>query len=201
MLVGYYTCVCFFLLVVSLNITTRTLTFVFLIFFSDMSTLPFDLYKGTSRKKRLTKTAGESSNPSAKKVRAENPATSPTLADPARKIPPTSPEVAVLETLQGLRTPPTQVAEGLRVEVVGLGHSLTQPSREPEKTNDPTVEAGEEDITKQVFEGVARMNVDRVDRLAKNRKYLKMASSFPNYNNDQAFTRGANDIVMVSFYS
>ena len=103
-----------------------------------------------------------------------------------------------METPQG-GDPLAQVAERSGVQVAGSSHSLTQPSGGPEKTSDPTVEAGGEDATKQVFKSVARMTVDRVDRLTKNKNYVRVSSSFPNYDIGQAFTRGANDIAMVSF--
>ena len=64
----------------------------------------------------------------------------------------------------------------------------------------PVEEPTLEDAT-QVFESVIQMTADRVQRLAKHKKYVIAASSFPSYNIGQEFTRGANDISMVSFSS
>ena len=63
------------------------------------------------------------------------------------------------------------------------------------------MEDSEEAATRQVLEGMARMTSERVEKLTKSRKYLKVASAFPNYNVRQAFTRGANDIILVSLSS
>ena len=61
----------------------------------------------------------------------------------------------------------------------------------------PSVEPVVEDVA-QVFEKVISMSTDRVQKLAAHRKYAKAASSFPGYNFGQAFSRGLNDVAMVS---
>lgn len=64
---------------------------------------------------------------------------------------------------------------------------------EPPSTTEPVVE----DVA-QVFEKVISMSADRVQKFATHRKYSKAASSFVGYNFGQAFSRGLNDVAMVS---
>ena len=52
---------------------------------------------------------------------------------------------------------------------------------------------------KQVFDSVFKMTLDRVEKVHKNKKYLKASSSFAGYNFGSAFSRAVNDITMVSF--
>ena len=92
------------------------------------------------------------------------------------------PDVEVVETPSRVATPPAQAAEEPRVEV----HDIPSPHEEP------VVENTREGARKELF--------DSVEKVHKNRKYLKASSSFSEYNIGQAFTRGANDIVMVSFF-
>ena len=94
---------------------------------------------------------------------------------------------------------------------VGLLGRRNRPSRsvvpEAQRFEEPAAGVGEEmpsasepvvEDVAQVFEKVISMSADRVQKLATHRKYSKAASSFPGYNFGQAFSRGLNDIAMVS---
>ena len=141
----------------------------------------FDLYKGTVGSKIKSKTTGESSQPVSKKVWTEEPVA-------AQEIPSTLSEVEISETLSKVTTPSAQVAEEPGVQV----HDI------PSLVEEPVVENTREEVRKELFKIVARLTAERVDKVSKNRKYLKASSSFSKCNINQAFTRGANDIVMVS---
>ena len=114
-----------------------------------------------------SKVARESSQSAPKKARVEESVA-------AAEIPSVMPDVEVVETPPRRATsPPVQTAEESRVPVPDI------PS--------PVVEPVVEDAT-QVFESVIQMTADWVQRLAKHKKYIKAASSFPSYYIGQALT-------------
>lgn len=106
-----------------------------------------------------------------------------------------------MESPQGMMTPPTQVAEESRAEVAKSGRTLTQSLRESQASSWPVEEGDKEAATKRVLEEVARLTSERLDKLTKSQKYLKVASSFPTYNCPQAFVQRANDLLSVSISS
>ena len=68
----------------------------------------------------------------------------------------------------------------------------------PSPVDEPLMENTKEAIQK-LFDSVAKMTAARVKKVHKNKKYVNASSYFSEYNVGQAFSRGANDIVMVSF--
>ena len=78
------------------------------------------------------------------------------------------PNVEVVETPSRVATPPAQASEEPRVEV----HDIPSPHKEP------VVENTTEEATKEMFDSVARMTAERVEKVHKNRKYLKASASF-----------------------
>ena len=137
----------------------------------------YDLYKGMSQSKWKYKTPGESSQQPPKKSRTEEPSTA--VPETASAVP----EVEILETPRRVSSPPAQVVEEPAAEVMD----------EPPPAEEPVVEG-----VAQVFESVIQMATERVQKLAKHKKYAKAASSFPGYNFGQAFSRGLNDVSVVS---
>lgn len=100
------------------------------------------------------------------------------------------PAKVVINSPQGMRTPPTQVVEGLRDEVAGSGRTLTQPSRETKPSNQTVEDASEEPAVKKVLGGVVRMATDQVQKLIRSQTFLKGVSSLPHYAPMKAFARG-----------
>lgn len=143
----------------------------------------FDLYKGVSRGKRKNKTPRESSPKPPKKSRTEELSIPvPEPASVAQETTSVEPEVKILEMYR-VSSPPAPVFE--EPDVVAQD--------EPSHVEEPVVG----DVAK-VFDNVIHMTTDRVLKLAKHRKYAKSSSSFPAYNFGQAFSRGLNDVTMVS---
>ena len=140
-----------------------------------------DLYKSSARGKR--KSQGESSQSFPKKVRVEEPAVG---------VPPEVPVVEVVESpARGVESPRADtVADEPRVEEV---HSIPSPVEDAAEVN-----TSRED-RQQIFDSVFRMTATRIEKVHKNKKYLKASSSFAGYNFGSAFNRAANDLTMVSF--
>lgn len=63
---------------------------------------------------------------------------------PVSSVLPFPPEEVFLESPQGMRTPPTQIAEGSGAEMAEAGRSSTQPLREQKPSNNTTKKVGEE---------------------------------------------------------
>ena len=145
-----------------------------LCFSAEMSS-SYDLYKGNNRSKRKAKT-GESSQASAKRAKVVEPEVVP-------EVPSTVPVVEVEDSPSRAAVPEAQIFE--------------EPAAEVEEELPSAAEPVVEDVA-QVFEKVISMSTDRVQKLATHRKYSKAASSFVEYNFGQAFSRGLNDIAMVS---
>lgn len=135
----------------------------------------YDLYKVSARYKRKGKSE-ECSQPAAKKTKVVEPKVVP-------EVPSTVPVVEVEDSPSRVVTPEAQVTE--------------EPSAEVRDEPPSFVEPAVEDIA-QVFEKVISMSTDRVQKLATQWKYSKAAFSFPGYNFGQAFSRGLNDVTMVS---
>ena len=93
--------------------------------------------------------------------------------------------------------PVVEVGESLSRVAVPYGQVFEEPAVEVGEDMPSAAEPAVEDVA-QVFEKVISMSADRVQKLATHRKYSKAASSFPGYNFGQAFSRGLNDIAMVS---
>lgn len=146
-----------------------------LCFFSPEMSSSYDLYKGNARSKRKAKT-GESSQPAAKKTKVVDP-------EVVLKVPLTGPVVEVEDSSSKVVTPEAQVVEEPAAEV----------RDEPQSAAEPVVE----DVS-QVFYKVIHMTTYRAIKLATHQKYSKAASSFPGYNFGQTFSRGLNDVTMVS---
>ena len=100
------------------------------------------------------------------------------------EVPSTVPAAEVEKSPRRVATIEVQVTEEPTAEVMD----------EPPTTAEPVVE----DVA-QVFEKLIEMSVDRVQKLATHRKNSKVASSFPGYKFVQAFSRGLDDVAMVSF--
>ena len=137
----------------------------------------YNLYKGNAQK-RKGKVAGESSQASAKKTRVTEQEVMP-------EIPSTVPVVEVDGSPSRAATPEAQIFE--------------EPAAAVEEEMPSAAEPVGEDVA-QVFKKVISMSTDRVQKLATHRKYSKVASSFIGYNFGQAFSRGLNDVAMVSLY-
>ena len=144
-----------------------------LCFSAEMSS-SYDLYKGNARSKRKAK-IGESSQATAKKAKVTEPEVAP-------EVPSTVPMVEVEDSPIRTAVPEAQPFE----------EPATEVGEEMPSASEPVVE----DVA-QVFDKVISMSADRVQKLATHRKYSKAASSFPDYNFGQAFSRGLNDIAMV----
>ena len=139
----------------------------------------YNLYKGNARK-RKGKVAGESSQASAKKTKVSKP-------EVAAEIPSTILVVEVEDVPSRVATPEALVVEEPVVEEMD----------KPPSVFEPVAESTVEDVT-QVFEKTISMTTDRAQKLAMHRKYSNSASPFHGYNFGQAFSRGLNDVTMVS---
>lgn len=84
---------------------------------------------------------------------------------------PTASEVEIIKTPHRVPSPPAPIFDEQRVEV----HPAPSPVEEP------VVESTKE-ARQELFDSVAKMTVDRVEKVQKNKKYLKASSSFTEYN-------------------
>ena len=144
-------------------------------------TSAFDLYKGTARRKRKGKTTGESSQRSPKKARVD---------EPAMETPSEVPVIEVVETPpRRVDSPPAVVVDEPRVEVPFVPSPVEEPV--PENTS--------RESRQELFDSVAKMMIEHVENVRKNKKYLKASSSFKDCNFGQALSRASSDITMVIF--
>ena len=147
-------------------------------FLAEMSSA-HDLYKSSARGKR--KSQGESSQSLPKKTRVEEP----TIGVP--------PEVPVVEVVES----PARGVESPRAATV-----VDEPQEEVHSIPSPVEDAAEVNTSRedrqQIFDSVFRMTATRIEKVHKNKKYLKASSSFAGYNFGSAFNRAANDLTMVS---
>lgn len=126
--------------------------------FAEVSSA-YDFYKGMARSKRKGKVVGKSSQPTPKKTRVD---------EPTVEVPSVVSIVEIVETPPFIVTsPPLDITKEPKVDVP----EVPSPSQEPES----------EDVAR-VFASVIQMTADRVQKLAKHKKYVKAASSFPSYN-------------------
>ena len=139
----------------------------------------YNLYKGNARSKCKAK-FGESSQAAAKKTKVTEPEVVP-------EVPSTVPVVEVEGSPSRTTIPEARVFEEPAVE----------EADEPPSIFEPVGEATVEDV-RQVFEKSITMTIEWAHKLASHRKYSKSASSFLGYNYGQAFSRGLNDVTMVS---
>ena len=148
------------------------------IFLAEMSSA-HDLYKSSARGKR--KSQGESSQSLPKKARVE---------EPAAKVPPAVPVVEVTESpARGMDSPRAEVADEPQDEVPFV----------PSPVEEVAGAGDSRESRQQIFDSVFKLTLDRVEKVHKNKKYLKASSSFAGYNFGSAFSRAANDLTMVSF--
>lgn len=123
-------------------------------------TLAYDLYKGTARNKRKANVVGEMSQPASKKTKVTKQVAETYEA---------TPEVEVTETSRHrAASPPVEVIEESQVDVPSVSSPVEEPT-----VGSTCKEAGQE-----LFDSVARMTIERVENVLKNKKYLKALSSF-----------------------
>ena len=138
-----------------------------------------DLYKSSARGKR--KGHGESSQSQPKKARVE---------EPAAEVPSKVPVVEVVESPpRGMESPRAEVADEPQDEVPFV----------PSPVEEVAGAGDSRESRQQIFDSVFKLTLDRVEKVHKNKKYLKAYSSFAGYNFGSAFSRAANDLTMVGF--
>ena len=84
-------------------------------------------------------------------------------------------------------SPPAEVVDEPRVEVPFV----------PSPVEEPVAGSTSKESRQELFDSVAKITIERAENVCKNKKYMKVSSSFQDYNFGQAFSRAANDITMV----
>ena len=105
-------------------------------------------------------------------------------------MPPAVPVVEVTESpARGMDSPRAEVADEPQDEVPFV----------PSPVEDVAGAGDSRESRQQIFDSVFKLTLDRVEKVHKNKKYLKASSSFAGYNFGSAFSRAANDLTMVGF--